>query len=527
MSAIPDFRRVEESRSRVVEVMRQVGLGDAPQEWPTPTPIVGDLPPAPEFNGEVLLPEPLRGFVLDTADRMVVSPDFVAAPLLVAMGSVVGAKCGLKPKRRDDWVVVPNLWGGVVGDPSSKKTPSASAVMRFIDGLEAKAARDGELVLAAYEAELKAFEAHQAAIKAAMTAAAKGKGKNMGQAVKDLAALRPPEKPSVRRFRTNDSSVAMLGELLKDNPHGLLVFRDELIGLLSSWDRQGCEGDRAFYLEAWNGSGGFNVDRIQRGSIRIENLCLSVFGGIQPDLLERYLGGIAHSLDNDGRVQRFQVLVYPDLVGWEWRDRHPARGVRESMRDVFDHLAVFDPIEAGAAAADSFIKLPHFHFDDAAQEIFIEWTTELHRVRIAQESNGLMAQHLAKFEKLFASLALIFHLQQVRPGPVSADSAARAAAWCQHLEAHARRVYGLLEVGAVKAANTLGRKLAEGKLGEGFTPRDVARKGWGGLATTAAAEQALALLEDHGWVASTDVQHPLGGPLTRRFHINPKLGAQP
>ena len=46
------------------------------------------------------------------------SPDYVAAALIVGLGSVIGARCAIKPKRRDDWIVTPNLFGGVVGDPS-------------------------------------------------------------------------------------------------------------------------------------------------------------------------------------------------------------------------------------------------------------------------------------------------------------------------------------------------------------------------------------------------------------------------
>ena len=47
----------------------------------------------------------------------------------------------------------------------------------------------------------------------------------------------------------NDPTVEKLRELLKDNPRGLLLIRDELSGLLRSFDKQGREGDREFYLE--------------------------------------------------------------------------------------------------------------------------------------------------------------------------------------------------------------------------------------------------------------------------------------
>ncbi len=184
------------------------------------------------------------------------APDYIAAALIVSLGSVIGARCAIKPKRRDDWIVTPNLFGGIVGDPSSKKSPALGTVTRFLDRLEAKEAESLEQAQKVYAAELAAYEAHQAAIKASMKKAATGKGDGdkMALAIADMQAIEEPEEPHQRRFKSNDSTVEKLGDLLVDNPQGLLVFRDELIGLLASWEKDGREGDRAFYLEGWNGN---------------------------------------------------------------------------------------------------------------------------------------------------------------------------------------------------------------------------------------------------------------------------------
>lgn len=494
-------------------------------QWPKPQDITADLPLAPEFDAAALLPKTLAEFVLDEADRMPCAPDYVASALIVAMGSVIGARCALKPKRRDDWIVTPNLYGGVVGDPSAKKTPAVNTAMRFLDRLEAKETELLEGRLKVHEAEKAAFEAHQSAVKANMKRAAAGKPDQdkMTAAMVDLQALQEPEEPRARRFKSNDATTEKLGDLLVHNPQGLLVFRDELIGLLASWEKEGREGDRAFYLEAHNGTGSFSIDRIARGSLFIKNLCMSVFGGIQPDLLEKYLAGISNSLDNDGRIQRFQVLVYPNPVAWEWRDRYPVKGAREAVRDLFDRLAAFDPVQDGAAPADDFVKLPHFHFDDEAQQIFIEWSTELHLSLIANETNPLMQQHLGKFEKLFCALALILHLAGGSIGPVTGDSALRAAAWCEYLQGHARRIYGLVEVAKVSTAKMLGRRIAEGKLQDGFTARDVMRKQWAGMTTSAQVEGTLLCLEDHGWIQGSETSNATGRPTTR-YYINPLTG---
>ena len=383
-------------------------------DWSEPKEIQSDLPPAPDFDAKTLLPATLADFVLDEADRMPCSPDYIAAALIVSAGSVIGARCAIKPKRRDDWIVTPNLFGGIVGDPSSKKSPALSSVTRFLDRLEAKEAEKLEESKKIFAAEQAAFDARQSAVKASMKKAASGKGDNlkMNAAISDLQDLQAPEEPKQRRFKSNDSTVEKLGDLLVHNPQGMLVYRDELIGLLASWEKEGKEGDKAFYLEGWNGTASFNIDRIGRGSLHIKNLCISVFGGIQPDLLERYLAGISTSLDNDGRIQRFQVMVYPNPVPWEWRDRYPVKGAREAVRCLFDRLAVFDPVQDGAIPSDDFVKLPHFCFDDAAQEIFIEWCNELHTVHIANEQNPLMQQHFGKFEKLFCPPSLSRHLRR-------------------------------------------------------------------------------------------------------------------
>ncbi len=514
----------------VIDLERATARIDALMErnsqWPDPRPIVSDLPPAPAFDANALLPKPLAEFVMDEADRMCAAPDYVAATLLVALGSVIGTKCAVKPKRRDDWIVTPNLYGGVVGDPSAKKSPTIGTVMRFMDRLEAKEVELLAERIKTYEAELAAFEAHESAIKGSMKKAASGKPDRdkMLAAQNDLTQLEKPEEPRPRRFKSNDATVEKLGDILSYNHCGLLVFRDELMGLLASWEKEGREGDKAFYLEGWNGTGSFSIDRIGRGSQFINTLCLSVFGGIQPDLLERYLGGIVNSMDNDGRIQRFQVLVYPEQPTWEWRDRYPVKGAREAVRDLFDRLASFDPVMDGATPADDFVKLPHFIFNDEAQELFIQWDTELNRERIPDEANPMMRQHLGKFEKLFCAVALILHLADGRIGPVTIESAMRAAVWCEYLEGHARRIYGLVETAKTTTAKMLSRRIADGKLEGGFTARDVVRKNWAGIKTTADAETALAILEEHGWIVGMEDANEGGRPTTR-YHINPKARA--
>ena len=499
-------------------------------EWPDPKPIQAELKPVLAFDADVLLPEPIRSWVMDEADRMPCAPEYVAVPALVSIGSIVSTQCAIKPKGRDDWVVVPNLWGGAVGGPSSLKTPGQEAALKPLNRLVNKAIAEHESQAMGYETKQLIRQAQQEAIESQLKAAAKDSSKgDVNQLASELLAFKQQvdEPPILRRYKTNDSTVEKLGEILRDAKRGILVSRDELVGLLSSWDREGREGDRAFFLEAFNGTGSFDTDRISRGSIFIDYLCVSIYGGIQPDKLIGYLEQAAHSLGNDGMLQRFQMLVFPDAREWEWRDRLPAREARDEAFKVFEKLADLRPEDWGAMPKDDFVRFPHFRFTEEAQALFIRWMGELHE-RIALEDSPIIQQHLAKYPRLYPALALIFHLIDCaandKRGQVSAEAGLMAAAWCQFLEGHARRCYGLLADDGMRAAQMLSEKIRQGKLSDGFTARDVRRHQWRYLKTDEAIHAALEWLADDDWIRATESggTGPGSGRRTLRFQINPK-----
>jgi hypothetical protein len=202
--------------------------------WPEPKPIIAELKSVPAFDAEILLPEPLRGWIMDEAERMPCPPDFVAAAAVMALGSLIGARCAIKPKSRDSWLIVPNLWGGIVGDPAAKKTPAWAAALKPLDHLIAKARETQAAALAEYETAKVVFEAQKDAIEGRIKEAAKKSGK--GDPATIAIELRhhaeqAPSRPVLRRYKTNDSTVEKLGELLRENPVGLLILRDELVGV--------------------------------------------------------------------------------------------------------------------------------------------------------------------------------------------------------------------------------------------------------------------------------------------------------
>ena len=76
--ATADLEKLAATAARLREVVED----EEAKVWAVPTEIKADLPPAPAFDGPTLLPKVLCDFVLDEADRMPSSPDFVAVALI-------------------------------------------------------------------------------------------------------------------------------------------------------------------------------------------------------------------------------------------------------------------------------------------------------------------------------------------------------------------------------------------------------------------------------------------------------------
>lgn len=281
-------------------------------EWPTPQPIPDQMPAVIPFD-TALLPANLQPWIDDVTERMQCPVDFPAVTVMLALAGLIGRKLAIRPKRYDNWTVVPNLWGMLVGRPSLMKTPPMKEILKPLNRLSANAHEDYRVNLQQHKSKSKMIELKEKAITAEITKALR-KGESTEELEKKLAELELDAPPVRRRYMVNDTTVEALGQILAENPQGVLQERDELVGFLKSMERKGQEGARALYLEAWNGNSSFETDRIGRGNIRINGgLCLSMIGTIQPGPLESYIHeAVSGGSGDDGFIQRFQLSVWPD-----------------------------------------------------------------------------------------------------------------------------------------------------------------------------------------------------------------------
>jgi putative DNA primase/helicase len=488
--------------------------------WPDPQALPEGLAPVAPFD-YALLPDRLRPWVQDVADRMQCPPDFVAVPMVAALGNLVGRRCAIRPQARSDWQEFPNLWGCIVGRPGMMKSPAMMAALAPLVRLEARALEEWTAAQGQWRAESEIAKARAEARKSEATKALR---KNPNALV-DVASFLGPEAdeaPILRRYTVASATVEALAEKLIENPRGLLVVRDELPGWLAGLDREDAAELRAFLMTGWNGKDGWTFDRIGRGHRRVPAVCLGVIGGAQPGPLGEYLrAAMRGGASDDGMLARFGLLVWPETGGaWKNVDRYPDGPAKDAAFQVFEDLDALDPMARGAEqeAQDG---PPFLRFDPEALEAFTEWRTGFEAELRTGDLYPALESHLAKYRKLVPALALAFHLADGHHGPVGFASTLRALHWSVYLQTHARRCYGVAQSGEVDTARRILERVRKGDLlREGFGTRDIQRAGWSGLSNPKQVQEALELLVELGHLEAW--QEPTRGRVKSLYVVNPK-----
>ena len=381
--------------------------------WPEPKSLPNGLLPVASFDPDAL-PASLAPWICDISDRMQCPLDFVAIPALVALGSVVGCKIGIRPQRKTDWIEVPNLWGCIVGRPGAMKSPALKEAIRPLERLEALARKKNANAAAQYAVEMDIHKIKVSCVVKQAKAAHK-----LGEEIEAIDRVRPPEEPKSRRYLLHDTTYEALGEVLVDNPIGILAFRDELMSMLRMLDREEAAAARGFFLTAWGGTSSYSFDRITRGKLHIESACLSLLGSTQPGRLAEYVRrAVGGGGSDDGLIQRFGLLVWPDQTP-EWRDvdRFPDNAARDKVWDTFTRLDALNP-DAIAAQRDDYESIPFLRFDEAAQSLFSDWRREIEFKLRAGDLHPALESHLAKYRKLVPAVALLLHLADSEGGPI-------------------------------------------------------------------------------------------------------------
>lgn len=533
------FRRVEsgvsvsEAETAICDILEKTNdFAEGSYEDLSPIPIP-DLPSVPKLDINSL-PSALREYVADCSTRRASPVEYVAASILTALGSVIGTKVGVQPKKRDsEFFAFPNLYALVIGPSGSKKSDSIKDGIRFAVEIEKDAwddfkQREPELIAAADCRKIE-IDALAAQIKASYTV--KASKDDAGGLVdreilkKQFTELKSVKPETPRRLIIQDATIEKTGILLNENPNGVLAYHDEISPLLDEFGHKEKQRDRGFYLRAANGTGTEKIDRVGREDLHVTNLCLSVIGGTQPARIGALADATVKKDGDDGLLPRFGLAVWPDIPEFVYVDTEP-RGVNEA-RGIFRQLYEMEPATYGVKRLQDEHGGGYFMtFDADAQEFFTAWLIK-HQTdtRTAFDTNGtdIPASHYSKYSSLMPKLALIFQLVDLvsgvdRSSDISLKNAEMAANWVEFLKPHAARLYARTTKPETRRAKAILSHLRSGDLPHIFTARDLYRKHWKDLSDAKEVLPALEILIDYQWLRALRAE--TGGKPVTKFIFN-------
>ena len=230
----------------------------------------------------IFLPASFRPLVADIAETYAGAVLDLPAAVVTAVLLAASARCACIYPRREApaWEVVPNLWGASTRRPgSSRARCSTRCIALLVQIADMKLDRRVRQPLRILR---KARERRRTSNTwCGASSKRRQRRRVMSWNVEPYNMLKSPVKRLARWRWTHLSS--NFKELLVYNPAGLMVLRDELVGLIAEMDKEGLEHLSARSSpSAGTAPGSFPIDDIARGSIDIpQRPPASVFGSIE------------------------------------------------------------------------------------------------------------------------------------------------------------------------------------------------------------------------------------------------------
>lgn len=267
-----------------------------------------------------MLPRDFHFAVSDGAKRLQCPTEYLAVAMMVSAGAVIGRKVLIAPLKYGDFCQPANLWGLLIGPPSSVKTPAISEGMRPLKRLEMKAKAAFREAGDKYQIELADYDLKREGLRKRAVKEIEKDSSLESAARSEFRNQKAPEKPVERRYKMNVATVEKVILVHQENPNGLLVHHDEVVPHLIVLERPEKAADRAFYLTAWSGTESHDYDTVGRGNAYIPAACISFLGTTQPAKIVPYLKKAQDLAGDDGMIARFSLMIWPDTHAWQHYD---------------------------------------------------------------------------------------------------------------------------------------------------------------------------------------------------------------
>lgn len=371
--------------------------------------------------------------------------DFTAASFLTVFAAAMGNTWSVR--FMTGWVSRPIIYMVLVGSPSCGKTPPLQQAVTPLLKLDGKY----DMI---YCKEMETYRQWE----------------RMSAKQREKHSLPEEMKMPQRKCHVVvDSTVEALIGALRDNPRGVLIYKDEIDSLLSNFNRYN-GSDESYFLSLFSGTPFKYSRKSNNEHIFLANPYCSIIGSTQPGRLDEQFGGKRMM---NGFSSRF-LKVYPEIDKMpSWNDTAMPDGVLEEWGRIIRKVVTVTPSTDQEGKATS-IELM---FSQEAKLRVIQWKDEVNNKAYAETDSDAVRALCGKLETYLVRFCLVIQIMHCICGesgmdkiePGTAELAIRLTEYFRNMES---RIAPEIETGI------LDNRFTEllGNLRDSFTTAEAVRE---------------------------------------------------
>ena len=392
-----------------------------------------------------IFPKAIRNIIEALEEYENYNVDFTAASFLTVFAAAMGNTWSVR--FMTGWVSRPIIYMVLVGSPSCGKTPPLQQAVAPLLKL------DGEYDMI-YCKEMETYRQWE----------------RMSAKQREKHSLSEEMKMPQRKCHVVvDSTVEALIGALRDNPRGVLIYKDEIDSLLSNFNRYN-GSDEGYFLSLFSGTPFKYSRKSNNEHIFLANPYCSIIGSTQPGRLVEQFGGKRMM---NGFSSRF-LKVYPEIDKMpSWNDTAMPDSVLEEWERIIRRVITVTPSTDQEGKATS-IELM---FSQDAKLRIIQWKDAVNNKAYAETDSDAVRALCGKLETYLVRFCLVIQIMhgicdesgmdEIEPG--TAEFAIRLTEYFRNMES---RIAPEIETGI------LDNRFTEllGNLRDSFTTADAVRE---------------------------------------------------
>jgi hypothetical protein len=320
-----------------------------------------------------LLPTECHNYIKDLSTSLGLDYNICSVGAFSALANAIGLKASIKTEYTNS----PIIWISVVAGSGYGKTPALDKVIFPLSELDYKSAVSYSRAQEAYQLDKQGSQ-----------------------------------KPKLQQRLVSNFTIESLIDVHKQNPNGLLIYVDELMGFINSFGqyKSGKSGEQEQYLSMHDGKS-VCVNRKTQDPIVIEKTCVSILGGMQPSKLFQFLGD---GRADDGFLYRFLFVFATE------------KKVEDDSVNEENELAKHQYNQLVTRLAEKNFKV-QYQLDEKGKQILRYWKKRCDELFGEDEFDNAYQKKLIKMVLRFA---LISHcsreINHDHPGKIQASSVLNA-----------------------------------------------------------------------------------------------------